>query len=64
MQAARLALLSAAEPDLATLGPVGFYMAQRLGADGLLALGLLWPLGFGALAWRFALRRFRRDDLV
>jgi len=64
VQAARLALLSAADADLATLGPVGFYLAQRLGADGLLALGLLWPLGFGALAWGFALRHFRRGDLV
>lgn len=64
VQAARLALLSAADPDLATLGPVGFYLAQRLGADGLLALGVLWPLAFGALAWTSALRSFRRGDLV
>lgn len=64
VQAARLALLSAAEPSLATLGPVGFYLAQHLGAHGLLALGLVWPFCFGALAWTAALRRFRRGDLV
>jgi len=64
VQTARLALLSAAEPDLATLGPVGFYLANRIGADGLLALGIGWPLAFGTLCFAFALRRFRRGDLV
>src|SRR5262249_50446955 len=32
VQAARLALLSGLEPDLGTLGPVGFYAAHRLGS--------------------------------
>ena len=36
VQAARMALLSAAEPTLATLGPVGFYLANHVGADGAL----------------------------
>ena len=39
VQAARMALLSAAEPTLATLGPVGFYLANRVGAEALFALG-------------------------
>ena len=64
VQAARLALLSAAEPDLATLGPVGFYLAHRLGADALLALGIAWPAVFGSAAWLVALRAFRKSDLV
>jgi len=64
VEAARLALLSAAEPDLATLGPVGFYLANQVGASGLLAWGIAWPLAFGSLVWAFALRRFRRSDLV
>ena len=64
VEAARLALLSAAEPDLATLGPVGFYLSRRLGPAALLAFGVAWPLGFGALAWTFALRSFRRADVV
>jgi ABC-type transport system involved in multi-copper enzyme maturation permease subunit len=64
VEAARLALLSAAEPELATLGPVGFYLATRIGASGLLALGIAWPLAFGTAAWVFALRSFRRGDLV
>lgn len=64
VQAARLALLSAAEPTLATLGPVGFYLSTRVGADALLALGLAWPLAVGAGAWTFGWLRFRRGDLV
>ncbi len=64
VQAARVALLAAGEPDLATLGPVGFYLAERLGPGGLVALGIGWPLGFGALAFGTALFRYRRDDLV
>jgi ABC-type transport system involved in multi-copper enzyme maturation permease subunit len=64
VQAARLALLSAAEPSLATLGPVGFYLANQVGAGALLALGLAWPLAVGAGAWAFGWARFRRGDLV
>lgn len=64
VQAARLALLSSAQPDLATLGPVGFWIAHRFGANSLLALGLLWPTLFGTVAWIWALRVFRRGDVV
>jgi ABC-type transport system involved in multi-copper enzyme maturation permease subunit len=64
VQAVRMALLSAAQPDLATLGPVGFYLANRFGPNGLMALGLGWPVLFGALAWLVGLRGLRRGDLV
>jgi ABC-type transport system involved in multi-copper enzyme maturation permease subunit len=64
VESARLALLSAAEPDLATLGPVGFYLANELGAGALFALGIAWPLAFGALVLCLAWRAFGRDDLV
>jgi len=64
VECARLALLSAAEPDLATLGPVGFYLANELGAGALFALGIAWPLVFGALVLGLAWRAFGRDDLV
>ena len=64
VEAARVALLAGAEPDLATLGPVGFYLAARLGPTGLVALGVGWPLAFGGLALAHALRRFCRDDAV
>lgn len=64
VEAARVALLAGGEPDLATLGPVGFHLASRLGPPGMVALGVGWPLVLGALAYGLALRRFRRDDLV
>jgi ABC-type transport system involved in multi-copper enzyme maturation permease subunit len=64
VQAARMALLSAAEPTLATLGPVGFYLANRLGPDRLFALGIAWPALVGAGGWLLAWRSFRRGDAV
>jgi ABC-type transport system involved in multi-copper enzyme maturation permease subunit len=64
VEAARVALLASGEPDLATLGPVGFYLAERLGPAGLVALGVGWPLAFGAGGFAAALWRHRRDDLV
>ena len=64
VQAARMALLSSAEPTLATLGPVGFYLANRVGANALVALGIGWPVAAGAAALAFAWWRFRRGDLV
>jgi ABC-type transport system involved in multi-copper enzyme maturation permease subunit len=64
VQCARLALLSAAQPELSSFGPVGFFMANRIGAGGLLALGIGWPLLIGAAAWLHGLGRFRRRDLI
>ena len=64
VQCARMALISGQDPELATFGPVGYFLAQRLGAGGLLALGLAWPAAVGWLAWLLGLARFRRGDLV
>jgi ABC-type transport system involved in multi-copper enzyme maturation permease subunit len=64
VESARLALLSAAEPDLATLGPVGFYLATELGPALLFVLGVAWPVAFGALVLALAWRAFGRSDLV
>jgi ABC-2 type transport system permease protein len=64
VQAARLALLSAAEPELATLGPVGFYLANSLGPEGLLAFGIVWPLLLGTAVWLWTLRAFQRGDAI
>ena len=64
VQAARLALLSSAEPTLSALGPVGFYMANRIGAAGLFALGVVWPGLVGAGSWLLAWSAFRRGDVV
>jgi ABC-2 type transport system permease protein len=64
VQVARMALLGAAEPTLATLGPVGFYLANHLGGGVLFALGTAWPVAVGAGAWLVAWRSFRRGDAV
>jgi ABC-type transport system involved in multi-copper enzyme maturation permease subunit len=64
VEAVRVALLSAAQPDLATLGPVGFFLVDRLGDARLMALGVGWPLVFGALVWWGARRSFERGDLA
>lgn len=61
---ARLALLSGVDRDLSTLGPVGFYLAGRLGDAALYALGVAIPIAWGAVAWLAALVHFRRADLT
>ncbi len=64
VQDARLALLAGGDPELAALGPVGFYLANRFGAASLLALGLLWPTILGTTCWWAGLRSFRGRDLL
>ncbi|MGE3171679.1 MAG: ABC transporter permease [Planctomycetota bacterium] len=64
VQCARLALLSAAQPELSTFGPVGFWLANHIGSAGLLALGIGWPLLLGVTVWIHALARFRSRDLI
>ncbi|MCA8975362.1 MAG: ABC transporter permease [Planctomycetes bacterium] len=64
VQCARLALLSAAQPELSTFGPVGFFLANKVGANWLLAIGIGWPLLLGITAWMWSLGAFRRRDLV
>ncbi len=64
VQSARMALLSSVSIELSALGPVGFYLANRVGGSALLALGVVWPLVVGAVAWLLAVRSFRRADLV
>jgi hypothetical protein len=59
-----MALLSAAEPTLATLGPVGFYLAHHVGPPALLGLGIAWPLAVGTGCWLIAWAAFRRGDAV
>lgn len=64
VQCARMALIAGQDPQLASFGPVGFFLAQKLGPNGLLALGVGWPTILGWFAWYIGLRRFRSGDLV
>jgi ABC-2 type transport system permease protein len=63
-EAARIAVLSSADPDLSVLGPVGFWLANALGPTRALLVGVLWPLALGTFGlWR-ARRRLLASDLV
>lgn len=64
IESSRLAILSGVDPELSVLGPVGFWLANSVGARGELALGICWPLIVGACALHFARRSLDRSDLV
>lgn len=64
VEAARLALVSSADPELSVLGPVGFYLATKVGVSGLFVLGLAWPIAVGLGCWAAAGALFRRGDVV
>lgn len=64
VQAARMALLSGASSELTVLGPVGFYLANRIGPTWLYGLGVAWPWVVGGLSWAAASVSFRRADIV
>ena len=64
VEAARLALLSHLQPELSTFGPVGFYLANRVGAGALFAIGVAWPAIVGLGAWTIAYLGFRRSDRI
>lgn len=64
VEAARLALLGHLQPDLGTYGPVGFYLANRIGSGALFAIGIAWPATVGVLTGWLAYLRFRRSDRV
>lgn len=64
VEAARLAVLAAVDPDLALLGPVGFWMANHLGPQWTYTFGLGWPTLVGTAAVLLAGRRVRKRDAV
>jgi ABC-2 type transport system permease protein len=64
VQAARMALLAGASSELSVLGPVGFYLAHKIGPAGLYAVGTAWPILLGLGTWSIAVRSFRRSDIV
>lgn len=64
VEAARIGILSAIDPELSVLGPVGFWLANAFGPHLALAIGVGWPLALGALALLLVRRRLTRMDLV
>jgi hypothetical protein len=63
-EAARVGILASADPELAVLGPVGFWLANSLGSAKAVALAIVWPLVLGGAATLAALRVTQRADLV
>ena len=64
VEAARIAILGAVDPDLSVLGPVGFWLANKLGAGLGLVIGAGWPALLGTFAMWRAHRRLFTTDLV
>jgi len=64
VQCARFVLLASADPQLSTLGPVGFFLTNKLGSGYLQLLGFGWPLLLGLGTGWSAWRKFQSSDLV
>jgi ABC-2 type transport system permease protein len=65
VEAARVALLSNVDAQLAILGPVGFFISNKLGTGWAFAAGVVWPALCGVLfAWRAMVRLQRRDMIA
>jgi ABC-2 type transport system permease protein len=64
VEAARVALLANLDAQLAILGPVGFWIANKLGAGLALFIGIVWPTAFGIAFALFAKRKLQARDLV
>jgi ABC-2 type transport system permease protein len=64
VELARLALLSGLDPELSTLGPVGFFLFHRVGPQNLFALGVGWPAVLGTAAFSWSVLDFRRGDVL
>lgn len=64
VEASRIALLGAVDPELSVLGPVGFWLANTLGPRLTFAVGVGWPLVLGGACFVLARRSLARSDLV
>ncbi len=64
IQDARLILLSSADPELSILGPVGFYLTNRLGTTWLYIICAGWPTIVGIATTALAYSHFKRTDLL
>jgi ABC-2 type transport system permease protein len=64
VEASRIAILGGIDPELSVLGPVGFWLANTLGARWALLVGVGWPLLVGAISLLAARRNLRHADLV
>ncbi len=64
VETARIAILGGVDPELSVLGPVGFWIANSLGARFTVLAGVAWPLLVGTASLVLAERQLIRSDLV
>lgn len=64
VEAARITMLGSIDPNLAVLGPVGFWLSNQLSPIALLSVGVGWPLLLGAICLAWCMRLLQRMDLV
>ncbi len=64
VESSRIALISLTGKNLHTLGPVGFFLANKLGEKLVFAIGLLWPAILGLIAWIIGSIIFKEEDLI
>jgi len=63
-EAARIGILASVDPELAVLGPVGFWIANTLGPTWALLLAVAWPATLGVATTWAAMKVCQRADLV
>jgi ABC-2 type transport system permease protein len=63
-EAARVGILASVDPELSVLGPVGFYIANTLGASKALLVAIVWPFVLGTAGVLLAGRRVTRADAI
>ncbi|MBI2394153.1 MAG: ABC transporter permease [Deltaproteobacteria bacterium] len=63
-EAARVGILSSVDPELSVLGPVGFWLANSLGATKALLIAIAWPALIGCVALALASRNVSRADAI
>jgi len=63
-EAARIGILTSVDPELSVLGPVGFYIANTLGATKALLVAVAWPFLLGTVSVLAAARRVIKADAI
>ncbi len=63
-EAARIGILTGVDAELSVLGPVGFWIANALGATKALLVAVLWPAALGTAGVLLAARNVRRGDAI
>jgi ABC-2 type transport system permease protein len=63
-EAARIGILTGGDAELSVLGPVGFWIANTLGATKALFIAVAWPALLGTVGVLLAVRNVRKGDAI